>query len=172
MLKFLKDLFKAAEAPLLQTPVGYPGAMAEMAEYLILLQAKGTAIGQGRNDTLVRVASTVSSDPYCLGYMTGMFEALCEQWEVPPPERRLVTGSAMTLMFRDMLDACGDTRRTTVIEDAAFNGVLNHAGDPVFSRGRFDGCSELTRYAATREQMDIPARLRERLLQVAAPACA
>lgn len=172
MLKILKGLFTAAETPFLQTPVSTPGAMAEMAEYLILLQAKGTTIGHGKNDTLLRLASTISTDPYCLGYMTGMFESLCEQWEVPAQERRLVTGSATTLMLRDMLESCNDTRRVTLIEDAAFNGVLNHASEPAFSRGRFDGCSELTRYAATREQSDMPSRLRDRLLQLAAPACA
>lgn len=172
MLKFFKGLFTGTETPFLQTPVGYPGAMAEMAEYLILLQAKGTAIGRGKNDTLVRLATTMSRDPYCLGYMTGMFEALCEQWEVPAQERRLVTGNATTLMLRDMLDGCEDTRRVTLIEDAAFNGLLTHASDPAFTRGRFDGCSELTRYAATKEQADMPSRLRERFLQIATPACA
>ena len=171
MLTFLKSLFAGAEAPLLKTPASYPGTMAEMVEYLVLLQAPGTAPGSNRKDNLVRLATTLGNDPYCLGYLTGMLECLCHQWEVPAPEQRLVMGSATTLLFRDLLDKCCDPRRATVIEDAAFNGLLAFGSDPAFQRGKFDGCSELTRYSATKEQQDMPAKLHDRLRQLATSAC-
>lgn len=170
MLKYLKGLFTGTETPFLQTPASYPGAMAELAEYIILLQAKGTVAGNGRNDTLVRLATTLSRDPYCLGYVAGMFESLCQQWEVPAQECRLVAGSATTILLRDLLESCKDTRRVTFIEDAAFNGLLNYASDPGFVRGRFDGCTELTRYATTKEQADMPLKLRERLQAINTPS--
>lgn len=169
MLKYLKGLFTGTETPFLQTPASYPGAMAELAEYIILLQAKGAVAGNGRKDTVVRLATMLSRDPYCLGYLTGMFESLCQQWEVPAQEQRLVAGSATTLLLRDLLESCQDTRRVAFIEDAAFNGALNYASDPGFVRGRFDGCSELTRYATTKEQADMPLKLRERLQAINTP---
>lgn len=145
--------------------------MAEMVEYLILLQAPGTAPGGSRHGKLLGLTTTLSTDPYCLGYMTGMFDSLCHQWDVPACERRLVIGSAATLMFRDLLETCCEPRRGAAIEDAAFNGVLAFANDPAFLRGKFDGCSELTRYTATREREDMPARLHERLKHLAATPC-
>lgn len=142
--------------------------MAEMVEFLILLQMQGTAPVSGKSGNLLRLATTLSQDPYCLGYLTGMFDSLCHQWEVPASERRLVIGSAATLMFRDLLDTCCDPRRTAAIEDAAFNGVLTFANDAAFLRGKFDGCSELTRYTATKNRDDMPARLHDRLKHLAA----
>lgn len=166
MLKYLKTFFASPDAPFLQTPVTYPGAMAEMVEYLILLQAPGTAPGRGKNGALLDIATALSRDAYCLGYVSGLFDALCHQWEVPVSEQRLVIGSASTLMFRDLLDTC-DPRSASAIEDAAFNSALMHAADPAFLRGKFDGCSELTRYTATKDQKDLPTRLHERLLHLA-----
>ncbi|HEY0845054.1 MAG TPA: hypothetical protein VGE12_06780 [Noviherbaspirillum sp.] len=171
MLKLLKTLLTGVDAPLLNTPTSYPGAMAEMVEYLILLQTPRSSSGRGKNAVLLQLATTLSKDPYCLGYVTGMFECLCHQWEVPPGEHRVVMGSATTLLVRDLLDSCGDPRSTTHIEDAVFNGALAFAGDPAFQRGKFDGCSELTRYAATKEQTDLPEGLHQRLVELMASTC-
>lgn len=170
MLKFLKNLVGRADAPLPASPVAYPRPMAEMVEYLVLLQTQGTAPGRGRTGNLLRLGAALSEDPYCLGYVAGMFDCLCHQWDVPVDERRLVIGSATTLLFRDLLDACCDQRRAGAIEDAAFNGMRRYAGDLEFARGKFDGCSELTRYTATKEPADMPGRLHERLKQLAAAA--
>ena len=170
MLKFLKALAGTPAAPLPVSPVAYPRPMAEMVEYLVLLQTQGTAPSQGRKGSLLRLGRTLSEDAYCLGYVQGMFDALCHQWEVPAAERRLVIGSASTLMFRDLLDGCCDLRTITVIEDTAFNRMHAYAGDPDFLRGKFDGCSELTRYTATRESKDMPALLHGRLRQLAEAA--
>lgn len=170
MLKFLKSLFPDNDAPFLQTPVTYPGAMAEMVEYLILLQAPRSAANAGKSGNLLRLADTLSKDPYCLGYMAGMFESLCHQWEVTATERRLVIGSATTLMFRDLLDKC-DPRSALSIEDAAFNSALMYAADPAYLRGKFDGCTELTRYAATKDQRDMPAQLQQHLQHLTESAC-
>ena len=144
--------------------------MAEMVEYLILLQTCGTAPSRGRKDNLLRLGTLLSEDPYCLGYLHGMFDSLCEQWDVPAAERRLVVGTASTLMFRDLLDGCCDPRCIGKIEDAAFNGVHAHADGVAFQRGKFDGCTELTRYTATKEQIHMPSRLHDRLKQLAEAA--
>ncbi|OWW20578.1 hypothetical protein [Noviherbaspirillum denitrificans] len=165
MLNFLKNLTDSSPATP-PGPVAYPRPMAEMAEYLILLQAAGTAPGSGRKGNLLRLATLLADDPYCLGYLHGMFDSLCEQWEVPATERRLVIGTASTILFRDLLDDCCEPRTIGTIEDKAFNGLHAFAGDGDFRRGRFDGCTELTRYTATRERNDIPARLHERLKQL------
>lgn len=170
MLKFLKTLAGNAAAPQPPSPVAYPRPMAEMVEYLVLLQTQGTAPSRGRTGNLLRLGITLSEDPYCLGYLSGMFEALCHHWDIPAGERPLVVGSASTMMFRDLLENCCDLRRAAAIEDAAFNGMRRYASDPVFLRGKFDGCSELTRYAATRDASDMPARLHDRLKELAAGA--
>jgi hypothetical protein len=167
MLKFLKSLFGNNDTPALPSPVAYPRPMAEMVEYLILLQTQGTAPSRGRKGSLLRLGTTLSEDAYCLGYLQGMFDALCHQWEVPANEQRLVIGSAFTLMFRDLLEGCCDPRRASVIEDKAFNQVHALAGDAAFLRGKFDGCSELTRYTATKDARDMPAKLHDRLKQLA-----
>lgn len=168
VLKFLKNLaVSSASAP---GPAAYPRPMAEMAAYLILLQAAGTAPGSGRKGNVLRLAILLGKDPYCLGYLHGIFDALCEQWDVPPAERRLIVGTASTLLFRDLLDGCCDPRAAGMIEDRAFNGLHVFAGHAEFRRGRFDGCTELTRYTATKERRDMPARLHEHLKQLALPA--
>lgn len=171
MLKLLKNFLAGVDAPLLQTPASFPGAMAEMVEYLILLQTPRSSSGRGKNAVLLQLATTLSKDPYCLGYVTGMLESLCHQWDVPPGEQRVVMGSATTLLVRDLLDSCGDPHSTTHIEDAVFNGVLNFACDADFQRGKFHGCSELTRYATTKEQSDLPEGLHQRLVELMASTC-
>lgn len=168
VLKFLKTLFGAADASMPTSPVVYPRPMAEIVEYLVLLQTQGTAPSRGRQGSLLRLARALSEDAYCLGYLNGMFDALCQQWDVPAGERRLVTGSACTLLFRDLLDGCCDLRTAATIEDAAFNRAHAVAGDPEFLRGKFDGCTELTRYTVTKDSKDMPAKLHERLKQLAA----
>jgi hypothetical protein len=170
VLKFLKSLFGAADAHLPTSPVAYPRPMAEMVEYLVLLQTQGTAPSRGRKGNLLRLGRILSEDAYCLGYLNGMFDALCLQWDVPAAEHRLVTGSACTLLFRDLLDGCCDLRTASVIEDAAFNNTNALGGDQAFLRGKFDGCSELTRYTATKNLKDMPAMLHERLKQLAEAA--
>lgn len=168
MLTFLKNLFGAADARIPTSPVAYPRPMAEMVEYLVLLQTQGTAPSRGRQGSLLRLGTTLSEDVYCLGYVHGMFDALCQQWDVPAGERRLVTGSACTLLFRDLLDGCCDLRTAATIEDAAFNRAHTSTGDPEFLRGKFDGCTELTRYTATKERRDMPVKLHARLKQIEA----
>lgn len=167
MLNFLKNLVGSPGTPQQPGPVAYPRPMAEMAEYLILLQTCGTAPSRGRQGNLLRLATLLGEDPYCLGYLHGMFDSLCEQWEVPAAERRLVVGTASTILFRDLLDGCCDPRTVGTIEDRAFNGLLVHAADPAFRQGKFDGCTELTRYTATKDQGDMPSRLHARLKQLA-----
>lgn len=167
VLKFLKHLFGTTDTPALSSPVAYPRPMAEMVEYLILLQTQGTAPSRGRTGSLLRLGRALSEDAYCLGYLQGMFDSLCHQWDVPANERRLVIGSASTLMFRDLLEGCCDLRTAAAIEDTAFNRVHALAGNPAFLRGKFDGCSELTRYTATRDAKDMPARLHDRLKHLA-----
>lgn len=144
--------------------------MAEITEYLILLQTCGTAPSRGRQGSLLRLATHLSEDPYCLGYLHGMFESLCEQWDVPAAERRVVIGTASTILFRDLLDGCCDPRCAGKIEDTAFNGLHAYAGVPVFQRGKFDGCTELTRYTATGDQGHLPGLLHQRLKQLAEAA--
>ena len=173
VLNFLKILVGARAAANFDSgpgPIAYPRPMAEMAEYLILLQTRGTAPSRGRNGNLLRLATFLGEDPYCLGYLHGMFDSLCEQWEVPASERRLVVGTASTILFRDLLEGCCDPRTVGRLEDAAFNGLHAFANDPSFRRGKFDGCSELTRYTATKEQGDMPVRLHARLKQLAEAA--
>lgn len=170
MLTFLKNIFGGADASLLHTPIPYPKTMAEMVEFLVLLQAPGTAPESGKSGNLLRLTTTLSKDPYCLGYLTGMFDSLCHQWDVPAGERRLVIGSASTLLFRDLLNTCCDPRSASRIEDDAFNGALTLANDAAFLRGKFDGCSELTRYTATKRRDDMPVRLHERFKHLAALA--
>jgi hypothetical protein len=170
VLNFLKNLIGSADAPPHPSPVAYPRPMAEMVEYLILLQTQGSAPSRGKTGTLLGLCKQLSEDPYCLGYLHGMFDSLCHQWDVPTGERRLVIGTASTLLFRDLLESCCDLRRASAIEDAAFNGLHTFANDPAFLRGKFDGCSELTRYTATKEATDMPARLHERLKQLAETA--
>lgn len=167
MLNLLKKLAGKPEQLAPPSPVAYPRPMAEMVEYLILLQTCGTAPSRGRQGNLLRLGSLLSEDPYCLGYLHGMFDSLCEQWEVPAAERKLVIGTASTLLFRDLLDGCCDPRSVGRIEDTAFNGLHAHANDRTFLRGKFDGCTELTRYTATKDQADMPARLHDRLKQLA-----
>ena len=168
MLNFLKSLLGTADANIPTSPVAYPRPMAEMVEYLVLLQTQGTAPSRGRQGSLLRLCGNLSEDAYCLGYLHGMFDALCQQWDVPAGERRLVTGSAFTLLFRDLLDGCCDLRTASTIEDAAFNHAQAFSGDPEFLRGKFDGCTELTRYTVTKERHDMPVKLHERLKQLAA----
>jgi len=170
VLKFFKDLLGGAKAPLLDTPASSPRHMAELVEFLILLQAPGTAPASGKKGNLLRLATSLSQDPYCLGYMMGMFDSLCQQWEVPASEQRVITGSACTLLFRDLLENVCDLRHAATIEDAAFNGARQHASDPAFQRGKFDGCSELTRYMATKKRDDMPLRLHVRLKELLAQA--
>lgn len=171
VLNFLKNLVgSSASPPSTPGPVAYPRPMAELAEYLILLQTAGTAPQRGRNGNLLRLAMLLGEDPYCLGYLHGMFDSLCEQWEVPAAERRLVVGTASTILFRDLLDDCCDPRTVGKLEDAAFNGLVTHAAHPAFLRGKFDGCTELTRYTATGEQADMPCRLHAYLRKLAEAA--
>lgn len=170
MLNFLKTILGRTDELPAPGPVAYPRPMAEMVEYLILLQTCATAPSSGRKGALLRLGNLLSEDPYCLGYLHGMFDCLCEQWEVPAFERKLVVGTASTLLFRDLLDECCDPRCVGKIEDTAFNGLHAFANDPVFLRGKFDGCSELTRYTATKEQAHMPERLHERLKQLAVAA--
>jgi hypothetical protein len=170
MLNFLKNILGKTDPLQPPSPVAYPRPMAEMVEYLILLQTCGTAPSSGRKGNLLRLGSCLSEDAYCLGYLNGMFDCLCEQWEVPVSERKLVIGTAFTLLFRDLLDECCDPRCVGKIEDTAFNGLHAFANDPIFLRGKFDGCSELTRYTATKEQAHMPERLHERLKQLAVAA--
>lgn len=167
VLNLLKKLAGKPERLPPRSPVAYPRPMAEMVEYLILLQNCGTAPSRGRQGNLLRLGGLLSEDPYCLGYLHGMFDSLCEQWEVPAAERKLVIGTASTLLFRDLLDGCCDPRSVGRIEDAAFNGLHAYANDRTFLRGKFDGCTELTRYTATKDQADMPARLHDRLKQLA-----
>ena len=166
VLKFFKNILPGAKGPLLHTAAAAPRTMAELVEFLILLQAQGTAPNSGREGNVLRLANLLSTDPYCLGYMNGMFESLCHQWEVPVAEQQLVSGSACTLLFRDLLENCCDLRHASTIEDAAFNGARLHAGDPAFQRGKFDGCSELMRYTATKKRDDMPTMLHERFKQL------
>lgn len=168
MLKILKNLAGTADAPPTVSPVAYPRPMAELVEYLVLLQARGTAPGCGRKGSLLRLGATLSEDPYCRGYLHGMFDALCQQWDVPAPEQRVVIGTASTLMFRNLLEGRCHPHDIAKIEDAAFNALHAHANDAAFLRGKFDGCSELNRYAATKQAAHMPARLHERLKCVAA----
>lgn len=170
VLNFLKNLVGPSKAAISVSSIAYPRPMAEMAEYLILLQTCGTAPSRGRQGNLLRLATHLSEDPYCLGYLHGMFESLCEQWDVPAAERRVVTGTASTILFRDLLDNCCEPRCTGKIEDVAFNGLHAYAGDPVFQRGKFDGCTELTRYTATGDQGHLPGLLHQRLRQLAEAA--
>ena len=171
VLKFLKKLVASPKAaPPVPSPVAYPRPMAEMVEYLVLLQTCSTAPSRGRQGNLLRLAMLLAEDPYCLGYLHGMFDSLCEQWQIPAAERRLVVGTASTILFRDLLDGGCDPRTIGKLEDAAFNGLLAFANDPAFQRGKFDGCTELTRYTATKEQRDMPSRLHERLRQLAEAA--
>lgn len=167
MLKFLKNLLAAAPAPLIDTPASYPGTMAEIVEYLVLLQASGPGNGRSSKGNLFRIAVTLSEDPYCLGYLTGMFDALCQHAEVPVTERRLIIRSACSLLFHDLLGSCTDSRSAATIEAAAFSRSLTLAQDPEFLRGRFDGCSELVRYTATKEHAYLPSKLHGHLKQLA-----
>jgi hypothetical protein len=167
VLNFLKNLVGSTDAP---PPPAYPRPMAEMTEYLVLLQTCGTAPNRGRQGNLLRLATALSEDPYCLGYLHGMFDSLCEQWDVPAAERRLVVGTASTILFRDLLDGCCDPQCVGKIEDASFNRLHTYAGDRVFQRGKFDGCTELTRYTATGEQGYLPVLLHARLKQLAEAA--
>jgi hypothetical protein len=169
VLNFLKNLVASSNHTSPASPVAYPRPMAEMTEYLVLLQTCGTAPSRGRQGNLLRLATHLSEDPYCLGYLHGMFESLSEQWDVPAAERRVVIGTASTILFRDLLDGC-DPRCVGKIEDTAFNGLHAHAGDPVFQRGKFDGCTELTRYTATGDQGHLPSLLHQRLRQLAEAA--
>lgn len=174
VLHLLKALFGSPDttSPTIAAPatVAYPRPMAEMVEYLILLQTCGTAPSRNRKGNLLWLATLLSEDAYCLGYLQGMFDSLCEQWDVPSAERRLVTGTAATLFFRDLLDGCCDPRGVGRIEDMAFNGLHIMANDPGFRRGMFDGCTELTRYTATRDKGHLPGLLHERLRQLAEAA--
>lgn len=170
VLKFLKNLVGSTGTPPSPGPVAYPRPMAELTEYLVLLQTCGTAPNRGRQGNLLRLATLLSEDPYCLGYLHGMFDALCEQWEVPAAERRVVAGTASTVLFRDLLDGCCDPRCAGKIEDTAFNNLHAYAGDPVFQHGKFDGCTELTRYTATGERGHLPGLLHQRLKQLAEAA--
>lgn len=144
--------------------------MAEMVEFLALLQMQATAPGEQKGGNLLRITTALSEDAYCLGYLTGMFESLCHQWEVPANEQRVVIGSAFTLLFRDLLENRCDIRQAAAIEDAAFNSARRFANDPVFLRGKFDGCSELNRYTATKSRDDMPVQLHHRLKQLVVAA--
>lgn len=170
VLHLLKALVGSSNTPspsiAAPTTVAYPRPMAEMVEYLVLLQACGTAPDRGRKGNLLWLGTLLSEDAYCLGYLHGMFDSLCEQWDVPATERRLVVGTASTIFFRDLLDGCCDPRGVGRIEDTAFNGLHTLANDPGFRRGMFDGCTELTRYTATGEVAHMPSRLHDRLRQV------
>lgn len=169
MLNSLKNLF-GGNTSLLSGSSQYPGMMAEMVEFLTLLQMQGTAPGEQKGGNLLRITSALSEDAYCLGYLTGMFESLCHQWEVPANEQRVIIGSAFTLLFRDLLENRCDIRHASAIEDAAFNCARRFANDPVFLRGKFDGCSELNRYTTTKSSDDMPVQLHHRLKQLVVAA--
>jgi len=163
VLKFWKNLSSAAATSLLDTPAEYPATMAEMVEFLVLLQVVGTGTGSSAKGNRLRIAITLSEDPYCLGYLSGMFDALCQHGKVPAAERRLIIGRAYALMFRDLLDGCADPRYAAAIEAAAFTRSLTLTQDPDFRRGQFDGCTELVRYAATRERAHLPVKMHAHL---------
>lgn len=142
--------------------------MAEMVETLVLLQISGTSPDSGTNGNLLRLGMTLSRDPYCLGYINGMFDALCQLWEVRPSDRKLIVGTAYMKMFRSLLSPLPDRHRASMISSEAFPRSLTVADDAAFRRGHFDGCSELVRYTTTKEQRDIPTRLHEHLKRMAA----
>jgi hypothetical protein len=165
VLKFLKNLFGAGDNATV-SPAAYHGHMAEFVEFLVLVQTRDT-MPPGTTDTLLRIGETLSADPYCLGYLSGTFEALCQAWEIPPAQRRVITGCAYTVMFRSLLQTCSNKQRAAAIQAGAFTRALELGSDAEFRRGQFDGCTELMRYLATKQRKDMPGKMHEHLKRLA-----
>lgn len=161
MFDALKRIFGFKNKKTLKTPVEYPGKMSEIVGNLIFVQTLGTGLRDF--DDSSRMVNKLAEDRYCLGYMMGMFDCLCQNWNVPDGDDIIVIGAAFALLFDGMDE---NNERAIIVGQTAFHRAISNSNNPLFSQGQIDGGSELKRYGDTKDKKYIPKMLHEYLLSI------
>jgi hypothetical protein len=160
MLGLLKRLVTKSKPPppAFRTPKEYPADMADIVRHLYFTQLTGTVFDFVNMDSTQSV-EIMSQDPYTLGYMMGMFDCLCQHWQVPYLETPAILRACFGCAYLGLMQNDIGNIRAVNLGLVAFDRAVRLADDPVFCKGQQDGGSELKQYGETKADVDFPNKL-------------